>query len=157
MPGGNVFTSFQRPRTRRSAPAAAAPLPADDVPAKAQTLRAEEAPAQPIPVLLIALGKLTRDQRRPFQSSPNGNPFSASPLTRTVPRAQMLCLDGATSASKNADVLATARHWRDVGAIDGSLALAEARSVTGASPAKAAAMIARRCVSRRRCRGAWPP
>src|SRR5215469_11167993 len=74
MPAGKAFTSFHRPLTSRSAPAAAAGLPWDEVPANAQMSLGAVAPAQPMPVLLIARGKLALVQDLPFQCSPNGTP-----------------------------------------------------------------------------------
>src|SRR6516165_1762922 len=81
MPAGKAFTSFHRPLTSRSAPAAAASPPADEVPAKAQMSWGAVAPAQPMPVLLIACRKLALVQELPFQCSPNGTPSEGLPGT----------------------------------------------------------------------------
>src|SRR5215469_8816079 len=111
MPGVNFFTSLQRPFTSRRAAAALADPPPEEVPANAQTLRRDDAAAQPIPVLPMARGKVALDQARPFQCRPTGKLFSGLPLTLPVPSAQMLCRDGATRPDRNADfVLATTRH-----------------------------------------------
>src|SRR5215469_3847601 len=141
MPAGKAFTSCHCPLASRSAPAAAALLPRDEVPEKAQTLSGALAPAHPMPVLPTAGGKLALAQVLPFQCSANGTPSEGLPGTAPVPRAQMLAAEGAVSVVRNADfVLVTTCQ---AAAEDAPAVAAAADPVSaGAGPASPAASAA---------------